>query len=108
MNKLILCSAFTMLVAMAASADDFVGRARVVKVVTLPGEIVATRDTCRIVKPRPEDLVATLRWDLCTPPEPQPDPITRYRVYYEWDDQVYERVVDARPGPTVPVRVRLD
>lgn len=108
MNKLILCSAFTILVAMAASADDFVGRARVVKVVTLPGEIVAIRDTCPIVKPRSSDLVATLRWDLCTPPEPQPDPITRYRVYYEWDDQVYERVVDARPGPTVPVRVRLD
>ncbi len=108
MNKLILCSAFTILVATVASADDFVGRARVVKVVTLPGEIVAIRDTCPIVKPRPEDLVATLRWDLCTPPEPQLGPITRYRVYYEWDDQVYERVVDARPGPTVPVRVRLD
>ena len=77
MNKLILCSAFTMLVAMAASADDFVGRARVVKVVTLPGEIFETRKTCPIVKPRPKDLVATLRWDLCVPPEPQTDPITR-------------------------------
>jgi hypothetical protein len=39
---------------------------------------------------------------------PTAAPVTGYRVYYRWDGRVYSQVMRERPGPTVPLRVRLD
>ena len=52
--------------------------------------------------------MATLRWDLCTAPSAVRAEARSYRVVYEWDDRVYERVMQHRPGETVPVRVYID
>jgi len=51
-------------------------------------------------------LADWLAWDLntaCTSTEPS----RGYRVRYEWDGREYERIMDRRPGTTVPLRVTL-
>lgn len=52
-------------------------------------------------------LADWLAWDLntaCTATEPS----RGYRVRYEWDGREYERIMDRRPGTTVPLRVTLN
>ena len=34
--------------------------------------------------------------------------ITGYRVYYEWDEQVFSQVTHEIPGQTIPVHIRVD
>ena len=106
MKTLQLSLAFACLFTTIASAEDFVAHARVVKVVALANETSVSQDACPAAKPLENDLVATLRWDLCQAPEAHES--EGYRVYYEWDDHIYERVVSWRPDTQVPIRVRLD
>ena len=108
MNRQLLPLALTFLITATASAEDFVAQARVLKVVPMAEEIGQTLDTCPTIKPHAGDLVATLRWDLCATPEPRHHPSSRFRVYYEWDGQVHERIVRQHPGDTVPIRVTID
>ena len=109
--SLTLAAATLIAAAATASAGEFTARARVVKVVPL-GEPVAieVQSTCATAKPdRHDGLAATLRWDLCpTTAAAQPGTESGYRVYYEWDDRIYDRVMPRAPGATVPVRVSLD
>ena len=62
-------------------------------------------------KPETDDLVELLHWDLGTghcSVEETTETITGYRVYYQWDDQVFSHVVAERPGNYVPVRVEVN
>ncbi len=57
------------------------------------------------------DLLAELRWDLgfaCTTRLVESDTVTGYRVFYEWDNRVYSRVMSNYPADTIALRVRLD
>lgn len=100
-------ASFAFVTCTTKAADDFVARARVIEVIALTEEAPPVVETCQIAKPPGRDLVALLRWDLCTQPVPKPKP-RGYRVRYEWDDHVYERVVSKRPGATVPLRIVLE
>lgn len=56
-------------------------------------------------------LAATLAWDLglnCRTERVESGRITGYRVFYRWDDRVYNRVMAQSPGDTIPLNVRLD
>lgn len=106
MNRLKLIVLSMCLLGATASAEDFVAYARVVKVVPLSQEISQSRVACP-AEPREGDLVATLRWSLCVPSEPV-EQTEGYRVYYEWDDHIYERVVAWRPDTKVPIRVSIE
>lgn len=56
-------------------------------------------------------LAATLAWDLglnCRTERVESGRITGYRVFYRWDDRVYNRVMARSPGDTIPLSVRLD
>ena len=96
---------FTLLVsAPTTRAVEFVERAEVIRVEPIGGAPVSKR--CVAPKPRTTDLVSLLRWDLCTEPvESRP---SAYRVYYRWDGRTYDRVMKREPGPTVPIKIRLD
>ena len=62
-------------------------------------------------KPETNDLVELLHWDLGTghcSVEETTETITGYRVYYQWDDQVFSHVVAERPGHYIPVRVEVN
>ncbi len=53
----------------------------------------------------------TLAWDLgvtCTTHRVPSTEITGYRVYYEWDNRIYNQVMADYPGATVPLRVTVD
>ena len=101
-----IASTLAVILAVTAAGGEFVGSARVVKVEPLAEDVAVERD-CPSARPSAEaGLAATLRWDLCRPARN-----TRargYRVFYEWDNQVYERIMVKAPGRTVPVRVSLD
>jgi len=62
-------------------------------------------------KPETNDLVELLHWDLGTghcSVEETTEIITGYRVYYQWDNQVFSHVVAERPGSHIPVRVEVN
>ena len=55
-------------------------------------------------------LAELMAWDLglnCRT-EQLDSGITGYRVFYRRDDRVYSRVMAYDPGPTIPLKVRLD
>ena len=61
-------------------------------------------------KPETDDLVELLHWDLGTghcSVEETTETITGYRVYYQWNDQVFSHVMAERPGSHIPVRVEV-
>lgn len=56
-------------------------------------------------------LADLLAWDLglnCRTERVESATVTGYRVFYRWDDRVYSQVMSSAPGPTIPLRVRLD
>ena len=81
-----------------AAAGEIHAEAEVVEVVP------AVTGDCQ--PPRPAagaGLADLLAWDLrlrCEAP-------AAYRVVYRWDGRTFSRMVAERPGPTVPVRVRI-
>ncbi len=66
---------------------------------------------CAPVRPAPgASLVDVLRWDLradCRTVWRTEEYVDGWRVWYEWEDEVYTRVVDEQPGETVPLRLTL-
>ncbi len=105
--------ALIVLVAIGSTADEFFARARVLEVIPIGDSsssvVVPITPSCDRRKPAEgAGLMATLRWDLCTAPPAVRGEARSYRVVYEWDDRVYERVMKHRPGETVPVRVYID
>ena len=66
---------------------------------------------CVVEKPNTNQLMEILHWDLgmsrCI--QTATDKIiTGYRVFYEWDDQVFNQVTKLIPGQTIPVHIRVD
>lgn len=62
-------------------------------------------------KPVNVSLAQVMAWDLglnCRTELVSSDAITGYRVFYRWDDRVYSQVMASRPGPTIPLKVRVD
>ena len=95
--------------ALPALAAHFYADAKVVEVVPVTRSVAEERpSTCADTRPsREAGLGAMLQWDLCPPELVMTEAHDGYRVYYEWDDRVYERVMRERPGKTIPVRVEL-
>ena len=55
-------------------------------------------------------LLALLRWDLkadCRTEWREEEYVDGWRVWYAWEDEVYSRVMDERPGETVQLRLTL-
>lgn len=55
-------------------------------------------------------LVDLLRWDLradCRTVWRTEEYVDGWRVWYEWEDEVYTRIVEEKPGETVPLRLTL-
>lgn len=66
---------------------------------------------CTPARPTRPDPVALLAWDLrvdCRTERRAEEVTTGYRVVYEWEGRRHTRVMDAPPGETVTLRVRLD
>lgn len=84
--------------AAAAGAGEIRAEAEVVDVVPV------TTGDCQPARPvAGAGLADLLAWDLrldCEAP-------AAFRVFYRWDGRTFSRVMAERPGPTVPVRVRV-
>ena len=97
-----------------ASAGEMRGEGRVVRVVPIHGQdTVATQvGECEPARPSPDaGLVAVLAWDLkayCRTEQRTTDVVQGYRVYYEWDDHVFETVMTQRPAATIPLRIKVN
>ena len=109
MNRLLML-VFAMLSTLTASADQFIGQAAVVDVVPLTRTV--TDEVARVCEtPRPlasDGLSAMLKWDLCPPAVLTREVPDGYRVFYKWDNRVYDRVMARDPGESVAVRVRVN
>jgi uncharacterized protein YcfJ len=67
-------------------------------------------DAC-LSKPETDNLLTLLHWDLGTGNcivEETTETITGYRVYYQWQDQVFSQMMAERPGTYIPVRVEIN
>ncbi len=101
------------LVAAAADAGEMVVQGRVVRVVPIYGQDTVPTQVgdCNPARPRPDaGLVAVLSWDLradCRVERRLVDAVQGYRVYYEWDDRLFETVTATQPRDTIPLRVRV-
>ena len=66
---------------------------------------------CAPARPAPgAGLVDVLRWDLradCRTAWRTEEYIEGWRVWYQWEDEVYSSVFDEKPGKTVPLRLTL-
>ena len=95
------------------SAGEMVVEGRVVRVVPIHGQdTVATLvGECDPVRPAADaSLSATLAWDLnayCHTEQRPVEVVQGYRVYYEWDDRLFETVMTEEPAETIPLRVRV-
>ena len=85
------------------SATTFTVDASIIDVERLE---VVSNDPAQCVTPR-HTLGRFLHSDLCDASPPTAATF-RYRVTYEWDDRVYEKVIDRAPGTTIPLRLELD
>ncbi len=106
---LIVC---TCLICGSASAAEFYDNARVVRSEPIM-RIEAHRrlsEDCLGGKPQTDNLIELLNWDLgtghCELIE-RTETITGYRVFYQWDNQMFSQVLTEPPGDTIPVRVDL-
>lgn len=107
--------AVTILVALlsmapASHARELRVNAPVVNVESLTGGATQVEE-CPAKPTGPNDLMAQLRWDLgyaCTTHLVESDTVTGYRVFYEWDNRVYSRVMSKYPADTIALRVHLD
>ena len=56
-------------------------------------------------------LIATLQWDLavhCRLRTVASDTISGYRVFYEWDNRTYSRIMSTEPSGTIVLNVSID
>ncbi len=94
----------------AIHARELHVNAPIVKVEALTGGTTQVEE-CPAKPAGATDLLAELRWDLgfaCTSRLVESDTVTGYRVFYEWDNRVYSRVMSNYPADTIALRVRLD
>ena len=103
--KFISLIVVALLASQICRAEERIVHANVVEVVP----ITRTSDGCASSKPAARTgaagLVAILEWDLQTQCRPA---ITRYRVYYTWDDRTYSTVSNKRPDATMPILLTVD
>ena len=96
------------------SAGEMRGEGRVVRVVPIHGQgtVAARVGECEPARPSPDDgLVAVLAWDLnayCRIEQRAADVVQGYRVYYEWEDHVFETVMTEKPADTIPLRIKVN
>jgi hypothetical protein len=65
---------------------------------------------CDPSKPPGSSLAELLAWDLragCRTVRRTVDVVEGYRVYYEWDNRVYNAVMARPPADTIPLKVNL-
>ena len=86
-------------------AEERIVHANVVEVVPLTQASDGCGSSRPAVRPGAAGLAAILEWDLQTQCRPA---ITRYRVYYTWDDRTYSTVSRKRPDATLPILLTVD
>ena len=83
-----------------------------VEPITTTHQVTVPKSDCTVARPGPgASLSDWLEWDLdaaCSNRVRQVQTVQAYRVYYEWDDRVYTRVMRERPGPTIPIQVNVE
>jgi hypothetical protein len=96
-----------------AMAAEFYDKAEVVRYEPITRIDHARRviPGCITNKPNNNQLMAVLRWDLsmshCIETVAD-EKITGYRVFYEWDEQLFSQVTHEIPGQTIPVHIKVD
>lgn len=99
--------------ALAAEPAALVVDGRVVNAEPVYAErrFAAEEGDCAPPRPAPgAGLVELLRWDLradCRTVWRTEEYVDGWRVWYQWEDQVYSGVFDEAPGETVPLRLTL-
>jgi hypothetical protein len=94
-------------------AGEILARGKVVRVepINARSQVIEYTGDCEPAKPaHGADMVALLAWDLrvgCRATNREVDSVEGYRVYYEWDDRVYNTVVTDVPADTIPLRVSV-
>ena len=94
-------------------AGEILALGKVLRVVPIStkSHVVERSGDCEPVKPaRDSDLVALLEWDLrvdCRTIRREVEVVEAYRVYYEWDERVYDTVMPERPADSIPLRVTV-
>jgi len=93
--------------------EEFVADADVIHTepITKTRQRRSLAEECVTAKPRSDDLVLLLHWDLGTgycASHKQEQLVTGYRVFYRWDDHVFSQVMTQEPGERIPIRIRLD
>ena len=66
---------------------------------------------CMTNKPDTTHLVGLLKWDIAMSncvKTVNDEKVTGYRVFYQWDNQLFSQVTYKPPGQTIPVLVRID
>ena len=108
--RLLLCAC---LICGSASAAEFYDKARVVRSEPIMRIDQHRRlsEACLRGKPQTDNLIEQLNWDLGTGHCEQierSETITGYRVFYQWDNQMFSQVLSEAPGDTIPVHVDLN
>ena len=102
-----------MLIGVYSFAGEMIAHGKVLRVVPINAKshVVERSGDCQPEKPSHDPgLVALLSWDLradCRTVRREINVVEGYRVYYEWDDRVYDTVMNQRPAETIPLRVNL-
>jgi len=94
-------------------AGEIMANGKVVRVVPISAksQVMEQAGDCEPAKPNGDaSLAALLAWDLrvaCRTTRREIDVVDGYRVYYEWDDRVYDTVMTRAPADTIPLRVNV-
>ena len=114
LRQTILMTALILMLAIVAApvvAGEMLVEGRVVRVVPIHGQDQVTSRECS--NPRPPataGIADVLTWDLqldCQVRRRTVDVVEGYRVYYEWDDRLFETVLAEAPADTIMLRVRV-
>ncbi|MDH3641636.1 MAG: hypothetical protein OES38_06040 [Gammaproteobacteria bacterium] len=93
-------------------AGEIMAHGKVVRVVPISAKshVMERAGDCEPAKPHDAGLAALLAWDLrvaCHTIRRETEMVDGYRVYYEWDDRVYDTVMSRAPADTIPLRVSV-
>jgi len=94
-------------------AGEMAVEGRVVRVVPIHGQdtVVTMVGECDLTRPAAgAGLAAILAWDLqadCRAEQRAVSVVEGYRVYYEWDNRLFETVTMEEPADTIALRVRV-
>ena len=94
-------------------AGEMLVHGKVVRVepINARSQVVEYAGDCEPAKPSNDtDMVALLAWDLrvgCRATSHDGEAGEGYRVFYRWDDRVYNTVMTDRPADTIPLRVNV-